>query len=171
MYAGHVPAFGGASPLKSRESELCRRGKGVTQLMLSGVGAADHLRSLGVPVVHNLPGVGQNLRNHPMVYVTWRTKPDFKLDGRAPRSQVWLRYTAQGPDRRNDMLILMSSYATGRLNRGGGRMQPLGIRTTVGLNLALGSGELRLTSTDPNVQPFLNYNYLQEPLDRQRLRD
>ena len=39
------------------------------------------------------------------------------------------------------------------------------------LDLAMGSGELRLRSTDPNEQPFLNYNYLQEPFDRQRLRE
>ena len=31
-------------------------------------------------------------------------------------------------------------------------------------------GELRLTSTDPNVQPWLDYNYLSEPSDRERLR-
>ena len=39
------------------------------------------------------------------------------------------------------------------------------------LDLAVGSGELRLQSADPGVQPFLDYNYLQEPFDRQRLRD
>ena len=38
-------------------------------LMLSGVGPADHLRELGIPVVHELPGVGQNLRDHPIVAV------------------------------------------------------------------------------------------------------
>ena len=31
-------------------------------------------------------------------------------------------------------------------------------------------GELKLRSTDPNVQPWLDYNYLSEPFDRQRLR-
>ncbi|CAI7989404.1 Uncharacterized GMC-type oxidoreductase in thcA 5'region [Geodia barretti] len=36
-------------------------------LMLSGVGPADHLRSHGIPVVNDLPGVGQNLRDHPIV--------------------------------------------------------------------------------------------------------
>jgi choline dehydrogenase-like flavoprotein len=30
---------------------------------------------------------------------------------------------------------------------------------------------MKLTSTDPGVQPFLNYNYLQEPFDRQRMRE
>jgi choline dehydrogenase-like flavoprotein len=50
-------------------------------------------------------------------------------------------------------------------------MEPLGMRVLAILNLAVGSGELRLTSADPNVQPFLDYRYLQEEFDRRRLRD
>jgi choline dehydrogenase len=38
-------------------------------LMLSGIGPADHLRSVGVEVVHDLPGVGANLQDHPLVPV------------------------------------------------------------------------------------------------------
>jgi choline dehydrogenase-like flavoprotein len=33
-------------------------------LMLSGIGPADHLRAHGLPVIHDLPGVGQNLQDH-----------------------------------------------------------------------------------------------------------
>jgi len=39
------------------------------------------------------------------------------------------------------------------------------------MDLALGHGELRLSSPDPQVQPVLDYNYLQEPFDRERLRE
>ena len=140
-------------------------------LMLSGVGPAAHLTEMGIPVVHDLPGVGQNLRDHPIVFVTWKTKPDVELDGVAPRTQLCLRYTAEGSDLRNDMIIIMSSYATERVNRGGGRMEPLGIRMIVALYLAVGAGEMTLQSTDPNQQPFLDYNYLQEGFDRRRMRD
>ena len=38
-------------------------------LMLSGIGAADQLKPLGIPVVHNLPGVGENLQDHLEIYV------------------------------------------------------------------------------------------------------
>ena len=140
-------------------------------LMLSGVGPAAHLQEMGIPVVHDLPGVGQNLRDHPIVFVTWKTREGFELDGLAPRNQLVLRYTAEGSDLRNDMIQIMTSFATERVNRGGGRMEPLGIRVIVALYLALGSGEMKLTSVDPTVQPFLNYNYLAEPFDRQRMRE
>ena len=72
-------------------------------LMLSGVGPADQLSTLGIPAVHNMPGVGQNLRDHPSVSVAWRTKEGFSMDADAPRFQVALRYTASGSEFRNDM--------------------------------------------------------------------
>ena len=140
-------------------------------LMLSGIGPEAHLTEFGIPVVHHLPGVGQNLRDHPLVWVSWRTKESFPLDGMAPRIQVALRYTADDSPLRNDMKISMDSFATERVNRGGDRMMPMGIRMTTGIQLAAGSGELTLTSTDPTVQPFLDYRYLEDPVDLQRLRE
>jgi choline dehydrogenase len=43
-------------------------------LMLSGIGPAAQLREVGVEVVHDLPGVGQNLHDHPAVPLVWHTK-------------------------------------------------------------------------------------------------
>ena len=140
-------------------------------LMLSGVGPEEQLGGLGIPILVNLPGVGQNLRDHPLVFITWRTKAGFPLDGMAPRSQLCLRYTAEGSHLRNDLKISMQSFATERVNRGGERMAPVGIRMTAGIQLAAGAGELRLASTDPSVQPILDYRYLEDPFDRQRMRD
>ncbi len=39
--------------------------------MLSGIGAADDLRALGIEVQHNLPGVGENLIDHPESIILW----------------------------------------------------------------------------------------------------
>ena len=141
------------------------------QLMLSGVGPAEQLRSLDIAVVADLPGVGQNLRDHPVVIVTWGTKEGFPQDPHAPRVQLALRYTAEGSELRNDMMIEMCSFAIGGDTRGRNAMVPVGIQMASVLDLAKGSGELRLTSTDPNVQPSLDYNYLEDPFDRQRLRE
>ena len=139
-------------------------------LMLSGVGPGDHLARFGIPLVAALPGVGQNLRDHPIVHVTWRTREGFPLDGMAPRMQLCLRYTAEGSHLRNDIKVSMQSYATERINREGDRMEPVGIRMRGGIQLAEGAGELRLTSADPAVQPSLDYRYLEHAFDRDRLR-
>ena len=97
--------------------------------------------------------------------------PGFELDGFQPRIQLCLKYTAEGSHLRNDMIMIFSNYATEQVIRGGSRMEPLGIRASVSIYLAVGAGELRLNSTDPHQQPYLDYNYLQEEFDRQRLRD
>ena len=140
-------------------------------LMLSGVGPAGHLQSLGISVVEDRPGVGQNLRDHPAIWVTWSAKPDYKFNGLAPREQVSVRFTAEGSDLRNDMKISMQSFATRRNWGEGDRMTPIGVRMSSGIQLAAGAGELTLTSRDPNVQPQLDYHYAEDPFDQRRLRD
>jgi choline dehydrogenase len=137
-------------------------------LMLSGVGPASHLRSLGIQVIQDLPGVGQNLRDHPNIRVPIKVKEDFPLDPQAPRTQVALRYTATGSSTRNDVQIMQSSFSS---PIAGDPLEAEGIRFTCILELAMGAGELRLASTDPQVQPHLDYRYLTDPWDRQRMRE
>src|SRR4051812_30859175 len=48
-------------------------------LMLSGIGPAEHLRKVGVDVVHDLPGVGQGLQDHPLVPVVWHVRSGKSL--------------------------------------------------------------------------------------------
>jgi hypothetical protein len=48
---------------------------------------------------------------------------------------------------------------------------PIGFGIVDCLNLAAGSGELSLRDADPHVQPFIDYNYLQERSDIDRLRE
>ena len=127
-------------------------------LMLSGVGPADHLRSFGIPVVQDLEGVGQNLRDHPTANVRKVLKDSFPVDPDALRIVTVLRYTARGSSDRNDMQMLSTA-------------DDKGIRIINVLELADGAGEIRLTSADPYVYPRLDYRYLEEPRDRQRLRD
>ena len=48
--------------------------------MLSGVGPADHLKSVGVPVVADLPGVGSGLKDHAVVNTRYASKFTDTLD-------------------------------------------------------------------------------------------
>jgi choline dehydrogenase len=55
-----------------REVILCAGAIGSPQmLLLSGIGPAAHLREVGVPVIHELLGVGRNLQDHPFVTLIW----------------------------------------------------------------------------------------------------
>ena len=137
-------------------------------LMLSGVGPAAHLRGLGIPVVCDLAGVGQNLRDHPAVRIPMEVRDDFAMDPKAPRTQTALRYTAEGSDLRNDIQIMASSFSS---PIGGDPLESEGIRFTCFLELANGAGEVTLASTDPNDQPNLSYRFMEDPFDRQRLRE
>ena len=139
-------------------------------LMLSGVGPADHLKSHGVEVVQDLPGVGQNLRDHPAVFIVFRGYGDAP-DSQAPGIQVGLRYTVEGSDTPNDMQVSPSLWTSEHRPAQltvGGEGNLFGI--SVGLQNAVSAGELRLQSTDPHVQPYLNYRYLSDPGDRDRTR-
>src|SRR5579859_10467 len=141
-------------------------------LMLSGIGPADQLSRVGVRVHLDLPGVGQNLRDHPHVYATWEPSAAYGMDPARPRYQVALRYTSPGVrPLRNDLQILMVSFATARVDRGGDGLTPVGVTLQPVLNLAAGQGELRLVSTEPATQPSIDFGYLAESSDRQRLRD
>jgi len=140
-------------------------------LLMSGIGPADQVQQCGIRSVVDLPGVGGNLRDHPHVYSTWQPRTTVRMDATAPRYQVALRYTAPGSDLRNDMQILMVSFATARVDRGGDGITPVGITLQPVLNLAVGSGELRLQSADPRVQPGIDFCFLRKAFDRQRLRD
>jgi len=147
-------------------------------LLRSGIGPADQLRSLGIPVVRDMPGVGQNLRDHPKVYVTWGINEGGPVDARPARGGLLLRFTAPGSGLRNDLSISMGAFVTERLpwseatgsGQGGARAARRCVEMMVALLFPVGAGELRLTSTDPKVQPSLDYNYLADPFDRQRLR-
>jgi choline dehydrogenase len=138
-------------------------------LLLSGIGPARDLGRMGVEVLHDMPGVGQNLRDHSMVLPVLRTRPGVPIDPLAPRIQVGLRYTASGSTWRNDMFLLSSSLAT----VAGVTVEapPIGFYLAPCIYLAAGAGHLSLASTDPHVQPALDYNYLADPFDLMRLRE
>ena len=141
-------------------------------LMLSGVGPTEKLESVGVPSLHDLPGVGENLRDHPQVRTVWRTRDGFEQPVGRPGMQVTLRYTAEGSHLTNDMLIqsISRSPIDIRPYRTEARDE-LGFGMVVCIDLAVGAGSLYLRDKDPHIQPFLNYNYLEDNFDTARLRE
>ena len=140
-------------------------------LLLSGVGPAQHLRSLGINLVHDLPGVGENLRDHPAVFTLFRCH-GAPPDDSAPSIQVGLRYSPAGSHTRADIqispILMTSEHRPASVKIEGDDFH---FGFSAALQNAATAGRLRLASADPHAQPELNYDYLSDPTDRQRMRD
>lgn len=134
-------------------------------LMLSGIGPADHLAEFGIPVVADSPGVGQNMRDHPNVTVRFSVKKGTYDDTNGMRA-LRLRFSATSTKTPNDMILSPASMNT-VIAEGDDPSHTI----NCGLYLAAGKGELRLTSADPHAQPSMDYHYLEDPWDRERLRE
>jgi choline dehydrogenase len=133
-------------------------------LLLSGVGPAGELRSLGIDPVHELPGVGCGMKNHPSVSIVFRSHPEHHLSPDAPRNQVGLRFTANGSLARNDIQVQpTTSYPESP--------DAPNIRIGCRLEYPYSEGVLNLTSSDVSVQPQLDFRFLTDPRDTARFRD
>jgi choline dehydrogenase len=67
--------------LAAREVIVCAGSIGSPQiLMLSGIGPGKHLQEHGISVVADIPGVGENLHDHPYTTCTYRTAPENSLN-------------------------------------------------------------------------------------------
>ena len=149
-------------------------------LMLSGIGPRDQLEQFGIPVIQELPGVGQNLMNHLSAQVTFKVKDGVSLTTGLEAPHYGLHYTSQGWSKTNDMVLRVSTVIDEREERVRGvRTRYLtgdvpperAARISCTLGLPEGSGYVRLASADPGVQPSFNYHYLQHPDDIRRVRE
>jgi choline dehydrogenase len=133
-------------------------------LLLSGIGPAPELAPLGITQVADLAGVGKNLRNHPLAAVSWRVSDRYRTAEELPIPwQVQLRCTAPGSSDTNDACLGVAVLT--KRTPGDPR---IGISTL--LMHEASAGSLRLASTDPDVQPEIDLGFLNEPLDRARMR-
>ena len=157
-------------------------------LQLSGVGAAGELRSLGVEVVQDLPGVGENLQDHLEVYVQHSAikpvsmAPYFAMRRRPMVGLRWLvsksgpgatnHFEAGGFVRGNEDVAypnLMYHFLPiavrydGTLPPGGGGH---GYQVHVGPMYSDVRGSVKAVSTDPRKHPALRFNYLSTENDR-----
>ena len=133
-------------------------------LMLSGIGPKEHLEELGISVVHDSPGVGQNMKNHPGVTLRFRPADGYSLEEDSPRNQAGLRFTAKGSQFQNDIQVQpLTSGPPGHVSDE--------IRAGCRLEYPTGVSSIRLSVADHQVQPILDYRFLDEPSDRDRLRE
>ena len=139
-------------------------------LMLSGVGPADHLREFGIEVVHEAPGVGENLRDHPSCFTLFRGQGNAPED-LAPSIQVGLRFSLEDSPTTGDIqlapILMNSEHRPANVVIEG---EGFHFGFSAAIQNAVTAGRLRLASTDPRVQPALNYDWLSSPYDRQRMR-
>jgi choline dehydrogenase len=154
-------------------------------LQLSGVGEADHLRSLGIDVVHDLPAVGGNLQDHLEVYIQHSASQPVSIQ---PWMAMWRRPIVG--------LMWLFRKGPGATNHfeGGGFVRsnadvaypnlmfhflPIAVRydgsspagghgyqVHIGPMYSDSRGSLRITSTDPRTHPAIRFNYLSTAQDR-----
>jgi choline dehydrogenase-like flavoprotein len=156
-------------------------------LLQSGIGPADHLKSVGIKVVHDLPGVGSNMQDHLDLFAISECTGDFTYDSYAkPHKTVWagIQY-----------LLLKKGPAASSLFETGGfwYADPTAASPDIQFHLGLGSGieagveklknagvtlnsaflrprsrgAVRLKTVDPADMPLIDPNYWADPYDRQ----
>lgn len=150
-------------------------------LLLSGIGAADALRALGIPVVMDLPGVGQNLQDHATTGATYAcTQPitlasaekmghvlHYLLFKKGPLTSnvgegVAFIHTQSGLPAPDIELIFAPVYFMAH-----GTANPPGHGFTIAVVLLrpASRGTITLVSADPFAAPKIQPNYLSAPAD------
>lgn len=170
----------------SKEVILCGGAVNSPQLlMISGVGPKDHLEELGIDVVQDLPGVGQNLQDHLMVPVAYHCTQPVSLAGATePEAEKEFVENKKGlltsnigeaggflqldPD--GEAPELQFHFAPGWfILHGAGNPEGHGITIAPGIVGTKSVGELKLQSADPNDAPLINPNYLADEYDMNTL--
>ncbi len=160
-------------------------------LLLSGVGPADQLRALDIPVVADRPGVGENLQDHPEIYVQYAaTRPVSLFPALKPWNKLkiglqWILFRSghgasnkfevggfirsragiEHPNLQYHFLPLAINY-DGTSPAGGH-----GFQAHVGPMRPTSRGRLWLRSADPKAPPAFVFNYMQTESDRQEMRE
>jgi choline dehydrogenase len=165
-----------------REIILCAGAIGSPQLlMLSGVGPAEHLRQFNVPIACDLPGVGNNLQDHPSCGLVYEcTKPVSLASAEALPNVVRYLISKRGPLTSNvaeaGAFVRTSSRAQIpdlQFHFGVGYFVEHGFQQIKGHAFTLGPtllhpfsrGDIRLRSSNPLDSPSIRANYLSDMRD------
>ncbi|WP_306209912.1 GMC family oxidoreductase [Actinoplanes sp. RD1] len=132
-------------------------------LLLSGIGPAADLERLGIPVAADLPGVGENLLDHPESLILWEAArpvpPESAMDADAG---LFVRRDPAG-SRPDLMFHLYQIPFTLHTERLGYDVPEHGFGMTPNVPRPRSRGRLWLTSRDPGVPPALDFRYFTDP--------
>ncbi len=160
-------------------------------LQLSGVGPAQHLQQLGIPVQLDLPGVGENLQDHLEVYVQygcrqpvsmfpymkWYNKPWVGLQwlllrkGPAATNHFEAGGFIRGSDDVRYPNLMFHFLPLAVRYDGSAPLTGHGYQVHVGPMYSDARGTVKIQSTDPKVHPALKFNYLSTEQDRREWVD
>ena len=160
-------------------------------LQLSGLGPAEHLQDMGIPVVKDIPGVGSNLQDHFNTFCTYRISKNLSLNAlhysMVHRLVSGARYVflRSGPMSGNglyvgamvrsdpslerpDLQMNISAWSTVDRNRNGIISHPFpGISISPVHLRPDGRGTVRLKSPDPFAPPAIHFNFIKSDYDMQ----
>jgi choline dehydrogenase len=178
--------------IAEREVLLCAGAINSPQLlMLSGLGPAEHLRTHGIAVRHDLPGIGAQLQDHLEVYIQYASRQPITLyRALKPWNQTligmqWLLFrTGLGatnhfesggfirsepgvrwPNLQYHFLPMAMSYD------GSARASTHGYQAHVGPMRPQSRGSVTLRSADPKATPCILFNYMATERDRREMRE
>ena len=175
-----------------REVLLCSGAIASPQILQrSGVGPGALLRDLDIPVVHDLPGVGQNLQDHLEVYIQYACKqpvslyPALKWWNQPQIGANWL-FLGQGIGASNQFeaggFIRSSAefewpniqyhFLPVAINyNGSNAVNEHGFQAHVGSMRSPSRGRVQVTSKDPRQHPSILFNYMAHEQDWREFRD
>jgi choline dehydrogenase len=159
-------------------------------LQLSGVGPAQHLRNLGIGVVADIPGVGDNLQDHFNIRLVYRCRKPLTLNDALNNPFRGALELARYALRRDGFLAMGASVAAGffktdpvavtpdiqasmtlfSADKIGEKLHPFsGFSSIVRLLRPESRGTITIKSTDPFEPPAIRPNFLHQPRDSEVL--
>jgi len=152
---------------RAREVILCGGGiQSPTLLMRSGIGSAAHLRTLGIESRADLPGVGQNLQNHPVLFIGAHLRPEAR-QAETPRTLQFscFRLSSGIPGcPRTDLVVnLQSKSSWSALGAQIANLGPV-------LWKPFSRGQVTLVSDDPGQYPLVEFNFVDDERDLARMK-
>ncbi|KAB2673068.1 alanine-phosphoribitol ligase [Ochrobactrum sp. LMG 5442] len=155
-------------------------------LLQSGIGPADHLKTVGVAVKHDLPGVGENMQDHLDLFVIAECTGDHTYDGVAKLHRtlgaglqyILLRsgpvasslfetggFWYADPDARSPDIQFHLGLGSG-IEAGVEKLKNAGVTLNSAYLHPRSRGTVRLASSDPAAAPLIDPNYWSDPHDR-----